>query len=413
MVKNPYKTMFKGTTNKSDNFHRPEGAGNFDNMDDYNIVKTINSKDVNIYPYTISNKITPAETNVIGFVNRVSGESANIGLGAIDGDGTDNVGIIIGGVLDFDVFDNTETMTMEWDSGESEYSIRTEATGTGIVRNLNIYTGENTGQLCLETNGDINMGVGRLTVADGLTLNGRNLFVNSDTNEAAIYFLSGGGTATTKRMEFKYVSGATDATSFFQWLTATDAGVFDTTVAQLTREGKFICKSAVIGDGTNYINISTTGDQTFVGTSGLPFAEIYVEDGSTAQSIATGTTYTKITGFATDGQENNCTSDVANDKITITKLGKYMVNCSISGSSATPNVTFKFAAFLNAVEQGQVHNHRKFAAGGDMGSASITGFIDVTSVPWDLDVRARHDNVGAVNFTPTYMNINVVQIGGT
>jgi hypothetical protein len=39
---NPYKTMYKGVSHKGSKFHRPEGAGNFDNMDDYNFVKTIN-----------------------------------------------------------------------------------------------------------------------------------------------------------------------------------------------------------------------------------------------------------------------------------------------------------------------------------------------------------------------------------
>ncbi|MHA1353744.1 MAG: hypothetical protein ACTSR1_01030 [Candidatus Heimdallarchaeota archaeon] len=42
MAKNPYKTMFRGVSFKKNKFHRPEGAGNFDNMDDYNIVKSLN-----------------------------------------------------------------------------------------------------------------------------------------------------------------------------------------------------------------------------------------------------------------------------------------------------------------------------------------------------------------------------------
>ncbi len=34
-TRNPYKTMFRGTSSKKkDGMHRPEGAGNFDNMDD-------------------------------------------------------------------------------------------------------------------------------------------------------------------------------------------------------------------------------------------------------------------------------------------------------------------------------------------------------------------------------------------
>lgn len=41
-TKNPFKIMYKGTSaKKKDGMHRPEGAGNFDNMDDYNIVESI------------------------------------------------------------------------------------------------------------------------------------------------------------------------------------------------------------------------------------------------------------------------------------------------------------------------------------------------------------------------------------
>ena len=42
-VRNPYKTMYRGTSaRKKDGMHRPEGAGNFDNMDDDNFTKSIN-----------------------------------------------------------------------------------------------------------------------------------------------------------------------------------------------------------------------------------------------------------------------------------------------------------------------------------------------------------------------------------
>jgi len=42
-VKNPFKDMFKGNRAKIiKGFHRPEGAGNFDNMDDDNFAKSVN-----------------------------------------------------------------------------------------------------------------------------------------------------------------------------------------------------------------------------------------------------------------------------------------------------------------------------------------------------------------------------------
>ena len=42
-VKNPFKEMYKGTTHnlKKDGMHRPEGAGNFDNMDDVPVFQDI------------------------------------------------------------------------------------------------------------------------------------------------------------------------------------------------------------------------------------------------------------------------------------------------------------------------------------------------------------------------------------
>lgn len=46
MAKDPFKTMFKGVSFKKNKFHRPEGAGNFDNMDDYNIVQSINANEI-------------------------------------------------------------------------------------------------------------------------------------------------------------------------------------------------------------------------------------------------------------------------------------------------------------------------------------------------------------------------------
>ena len=143
------------------------------------------------------------------------------------------------------------------------------------------------------------------------------------------------------------------------------------------------------------------------------FAEIHSHDNATTQSIPTGATYTKITTLDNNGENANCTADATNDKITITKTGRYLVNGSFSFSCGTNNVTFFGSAFLNDVEQNQIHWTRKIATGGDIGSASFTGIIDVTITPWDLDVRFRHDNVGDITLTLSYANINTVYLGET
>lgn len=162
---------------------------------------------------------------------------------------------------------------------------------------------------------------------------------------------------------------------------------------------------------TNMLTINgTIKTSTYLMQQGI-YAGIYVADASAAQSIANGTTYTKSTAFTTNGNSANCTSDAANDKITITKTGKYLVNGTCSFSSGTSNVVWKGCAFLNGVEQSNIHWARKVGSSGDVGSASFMGTINVTSVPVDLDMRFRHDQGSATNITVQYSNLTVIYLG--
>lgn len=171
-------------------------------------------------------------------------------------------------------------------------------------------------------------------------------------------------------------------------------------------------------DGTNaVINPKEvgTGDLSILGRveEEGTFSEIHAHDNATTQSIPTGATYTKITTLDNNGESSNCTADGANDKITITKAGRYLVNGSFSFTCGTNNVTFFGSAFLNGVEQDNVHFTRKIGTAADIGSASFTGIIDVTTVPWDLDVRFRHDNGGSITLTLSYANLNTIYLGET
>lgn len=143
------------------------------------------------------------------------------------------------------------------------------------------------------------------------------------------------------------------------------------------------------------------------------FGGIHVHDGATAQAIATGAAYTKLTAFVDDSLSSNCTPDAASDKVTITVAGVYRVSGSFNFTCGTNNVIFKMAPFLGGAEQDQVHIERKVSTGTDVGSASFTGFIDVTTVPADLDARARHNLGGSVDLTISYANLNIEYVGAT
>ena len=143
------------------------------------------------------------------------------------------------------------------------------------------------------------------------------------------------------------------------------------------------------------------------------YGAIFVNDGSTNQVIGTGTTPVKSTGFTDNGLSKDCTPDAANDKITITRLGVYWVGCSTSFRSASSGTVWHITPFLNGVAQVQLEAHRKVANANDVGDTASSGFIDVTTVPWDLDMRVHHDSGGDANFTPEDMSLNLTYVGET
>lgn len=154
-----------------------------------------------------------------------------------------------------------------------------------------------------------------------------------------------------------------------------------------------------------------SGNMMFVG-GGLVYGEIYTEDNTGQQELTTSMAL--ITNFDTNGLSNQTTPDQANNKITIKKKGVYKVCASISVESVTGGGAFdiEIDVFWNGTTQPQLHAHRSMSGGGgDIGSIAITGFIDVTSVPTDIDLRALASATKTVIFED--MNLNALMIGGT
>lgn len=156
-------------------------------------------------------------------------------------------------------------------------------------------------------------------------------------------------------------------------------------------------------------NISVGG---YVEQHGI-FASIYVAGASAAQQIATGATYVKSTAFTTNGEYANCTPDSDSDLISITKSGKYRVTASVCAKSGTANVIWEGVASLGGVAKTNLHWKRKLTTTTDVGNMGFNDFLDVTSVPIDLDLRLRHDNGGGVNITIEYATLNVEYVGAT
>jgi len=139
------------------------------------------------------------------------------------------------------------------------------------------------------------------------------------------------------------------------------------------------------------------------------YATIYANDAVVAQSIPTGAGHTKLTLFDKNGDDNDCTADVANDKVTVTHAGVYSITGSYSFASGTGSVVWHVAPFINGTEAQGGHFERKTPAN-DVGSAAISCVARVGANE-DVDVRVTHDSGGAVNLTMSQGSLNVIYLG--
>lgn len=104
-----------------------------------------------------------------------------------------------------------------------------------------------------------------------------------------------------------------------------------------------------------------------------PYGEIYVRDNATSDSVATATN-TQVSRFSTNGQYNATTPDHTNNHITIQREGTYLVTISLA-FLGDASVDWTATVYTNngATEYPNVHMNRKLGAGGDIGSASLSG----------------------------------------
>jgi hypothetical protein len=123
------------------------------------------------------------------------------------------------------------------------------------------------------------------------------------------------------------------------------------------------------------------------------YAEIFVQGGSSAQAITTGGTFEKFVGFTTNADSDGITGDAANDKITVTRPGRYLVAFQIS-FTGTGNAIVEFQLRWAGSSQTQIACRRQLDAGGDVGSASMFGIVDAVSAPTDLEIWFTTDGDG-------------------
>lgn len=153
---------------------------------------------------------------------------------------------------------------------------------------------------------------------------------------------------------------------------------------------------------------ATTGSILVNVQSEIPeFGSIYVKNGVASQALSTS--FTKINEFTTNGADSGGISDVANDKLILTR-GVWVVNATVSAFSDTATTDFIGAIFLDGTELDflQAVTHMKSAS--EEAAIPITGIVIVDQDTEDLDLRMKVD-AGTPTITIVHANLNAHKIG--
>jgi len=155
-----------------------------------------------------------------------------------------------------------------------------------------------------------------------------------------------------------------------------------------------------------------------VGTGGillnsLPYGEIYINDNTTATTLAAQDTWYQVTTFGYNGHSHRATPDHTNDHITILTDGKYMVNVSFSCQSAQSNAYY-FEVYKNngATGHSNLENERQTGVANKPGSVSISGIADFTAGD-TIELWVKRTDGGAVSksITLTHGSLSLFRIG--
>lgn len=133
---------------------------------------------------------------------------------------------------------------------------------------------------------------------------------------------------------------------------------------------------------------------------------LYTYDAAAPQA-GIGAAFVKFTGFASEGHYHGVTVSAANDRITVAADGAYRIDFFVS-FSGTVSTTFEFSVHVNQVDAGEIGLARRLGTGGDVGSASMGGILDLNAGD-EIEIYVKADGAGK-SITPQYAQLNVARV---
>lgn len=119
------------------------------------------------------------------FASEETGAHAHYKFFTADGDGTNNISLSIFGVGTSSSTTNAEWLEWHYRYSAGEFELGSRASGTGTVRPLEIYTGNNSDQILLETDGNVYMS-GNLVIEKSITFEVDNTNVSNPPTDAEL-----------------------------------------------------------------------------------------------------------------------------------------------------------------------------------------------------------------------------------
>jgi hypothetical protein len=143
--------------------------------------------------------------------------------------------------------------------------------------------------------------------------------------------------------------------------------------------------------------------------SGLRYGGISVTGGAAATSLTTQNQWYQILSFTADDSAAGVTPDHTNDHLTIDTTGVYLVTLSIAFSgSASQNYEVQVQKNNGGTALTNLTLSRTLGAGGDVGSASISGLASLTAAD-TLEVWVRCTTGASKSVTVQEANLAVVR----
>ena len=294
------------------------------------------------------------DANQIGIEGQGTNQNFSIQMCTHDGNGNDNVFLHWNGVGTLASLTNSELLQIGYAGNATPSSryctVRTVKNGSGTVQPLKIYTGSNTAQLVLNTNGTINTS-NTVTIGGALIVAGQSTL----SDEVSI------GASTTI----------------------------------LTIES----------DGDTF----WTGDDT-----GLPYGSFYGNEIAFSSGALTAPQYVIVADTdCSQGELNEIAYTDAGTTLTISKAGRYLVNWSLSAESGAANTHILAGIMINSSTtlQNAGRNHIEAGTANRQYATSGTAIFDLAeSDAIGVGVGSDVDNI---TIAVDHINLTICMIGGT